>query len=191
MKVAIAWPNMWLSGRRFRKRSGKNGRPHRRYFSTSRSTGTMFARTFRCVMTTPLGSAVAPDVKMISATSSREIVGLKATWPEGRPRPGTCVPVELVQLPDVRAVDRDRRHVLTDEHEPGRHDPRDAREKVGRGAVMSTGTTTTPPSRQPQNATIHSGRFSLQKTTLSPLASPRSRSRAANPRAARPTWSYV
>ena len=28
-----------------------------------------------------------------------------------------------------------------------------------------------PRSRQPQNATIHSGRFSLQKTTLSPLRS--------------------
>ena len=26
MNVAIAWPNMWLSGSRFRKRSGKNGR---------------------------------------------------------------------------------------------------------------------------------------------------------------------
>ena len=71
MKVAIAWPNMWLSGRRFRKRTGQNGRLHLRCFRTSRSTGTMFARTFRWVMTTPLGSAVAPDVKMISATSSR------------------------------------------------------------------------------------------------------------------------
>ncbi len=27
MNVAIAWPNMWLSGNRFRNRSGKNGRP--------------------------------------------------------------------------------------------------------------------------------------------------------------------
>ena len=25
MKVAIAWPNMWLSGSRFRKRIGRNG----------------------------------------------------------------------------------------------------------------------------------------------------------------------
>ena len=31
----------------------------------------MFASMLRCVMTTPFGSAVAPDVKMISATSSR------------------------------------------------------------------------------------------------------------------------
>ena len=29
-----------------------------------------------------------------------------------------------------------------------------------------------PPSRQPQNAMIHSGRFSLQKTTLSPFCEP-------------------
>ena len=73
MKVAIAWPNMWLRGSRLRNRSGKNGVPHLRYLRTSRSTGTMFASTFRCVMTTPLGSAVAPEVKMISATSSRPI----------------------------------------------------------------------------------------------------------------------
>ena len=50
---------------------GAKGFAHFRYFTTSRSTGTMLASTFRCVMTTPLGSAVAPDVKMISATSSR------------------------------------------------------------------------------------------------------------------------
>ena len=37
-----------------------------------------------------------------------------------------------------------------------------------------------PRSRQPQNATIHSGRFSLQKTTLSPLRNPSACSRAAN-----------
>ena len=41
-----------------------------------------------------------------------------------------------MQLPDARAVDRDRRHVLTDEDEPGRHDPRDAREKLRRGAIV-------------------------------------------------------
>ncbi len=73
MKVAIAWPNMWLSGSRFRNRRGKNGLPHFRYFRISRSTGTMFASTLRWVMTTPLGSAVAPEVKMISAMSSRVI----------------------------------------------------------------------------------------------------------------------
>ena len=71
--------------------------PHLRYFRTSRSTGTMFASTLRCVMTTPLGSAVAPDVKMISATSSRA---------DRRPAGGVAVvrrPVELVQPPDRRA----------------------------------------------------------------------------------------
>src|SRR5437763_1815114 len=73
MNVAMAWPNMWLRGRRFRNLNGKKGLPHFLYFRISRSTGTMFARTLRCVMTTPFGSAVAPDVKMISATSSRVI----------------------------------------------------------------------------------------------------------------------
>ena len=38
----------------------------------------MFARTFRCVMTTPLGADVAPEVKMISATSS--LAGLWSPW---------------------------------------------------------------------------------------------------------------
>ena len=69
--VAMAWPNMWLSGNRFRKRIGKNGLPYVLYFRTSRSTGMMLARTLRCVRTTPLGSAVAPEVKMISTVSSR------------------------------------------------------------------------------------------------------------------------
>ena len=70
-KVAMACPNMWLSGSRFRKRIGWNGRAYLRYFAISRSIGTMLASTLRWVMVTPFGSAVAPDVKMISATSSR------------------------------------------------------------------------------------------------------------------------
>ena len=73
MNVAIAWPNIWLSGSRLRNLKGKNGLPHFRYLRISCSTGTILARTLRCVMTTPFGSAVAPDVKMISAMSSRVI----------------------------------------------------------------------------------------------------------------------
>jgi hypothetical protein len=49
------------------------------------------------------------------------------------------------------------------------------------------GTTTTPASRHPQNATIHSGRFSEKKTTASPLRMPVWWSFDAKPRAARPT----
>ena len=60
MKVAIDWPNMWLRGSRLRKRSGKNGLPHFRYFSTSCSIGTMFARMLRCVMSTPFGLGRGP-----------------------------------------------------------------------------------------------------------------------------------
>ena len=70
MNVAIAWPNMWLSGSRLRKRSGKNTFPYFRYLCTSCSIGTVFARMLRCVSTTPFGSAVAPEVKMISAVSA-------------------------------------------------------------------------------------------------------------------------
>ena len=47
MNVAIDCPNMWLSGSRFRKRMGENGRAYARYFDTSRSTGTMFASRLR------------------------------------------------------------------------------------------------------------------------------------------------
>ena len=70
MNVAMAWPNMWLSGKRFRKRMGRNGLAYRRYFATSCSMGMMFARMLRWVSTTPFGSEVAPDVKMTSATVS-------------------------------------------------------------------------------------------------------------------------
>src|SRR5687767_8818237 len=68
--VAMACPNMWLSGSRLRNRIGRNGFAYFLYFAISRSIGTMFARMLRWVMTTPLGSDVAPDVKMISAVSS-------------------------------------------------------------------------------------------------------------------------
>jgi hypothetical protein len=44
--VAIACPNIWLSGSRLRKRMGKNGRAYFLYFATSRSIGTMLARMF-------------------------------------------------------------------------------------------------------------------------------------------------
>src|SRR5215475_1727875 len=75
MKVASDCPNKWLSGSRFKKRIGWNGVPHLRYFLTSFSTGTMFERRLRWVISTPLGSAVAPEVKTISARSSDEIDG--------------------------------------------------------------------------------------------------------------------
>src|SRR5687768_4955299 len=83
--VAVDWPNMWLSGRRSRKRIGAKGRAYFLYLLISRSTGTMFARMFLCVSTTPFGSAVAPDVKMISAIVSGFVVRgskfvLRGSW---------------------------------------------------------------------------------------------------------------
>src|SRR5690348_16862218 len=50
---------------------------------------------------------------------------------------------------------------------------------------------TTPSSSAPQNAAIHSGRFSLQIATRSPCSTPDPRSRAANACARRPTSAYV
>src|SRR5260370_40694676 len=48
VKVAMAWPNMWLSGRRFGDLNGKKGGAHFRYFTISRSIGANFATTVRC-----------------------------------------------------------------------------------------------------------------------------------------------
>ena len=132
MKVAIAWPNMWLSGSRFRNRSGKNGLPHFRYLRTSRSTGTMFARTLRWVMTTPLGSAVAPEVKMISAMSSRVIDDVRAARPRASHRQSSSCSFHT----GTPAGARERRHVLADQDQPGRDDRGDARQEIGRGAVV-------------------------------------------------------
>ena len=118
MNVAMACPNMWLSGSRFRNLSGLNGFAYVRYFSTSPSTGTMFARIFLCVITTPFGSAVAPDVKMISATSSRVMVTAggrpvadQSRWCSGHvgvcPRPrigGTSWPSRTTRASTMRAT---------------------------------------------------------------------------------------
>ena len=49
---------------------GANGPIYFRYFSIPSSIGFRFARILRCVMVTPFGSPVAPEVNRISATSS-------------------------------------------------------------------------------------------------------------------------
>ena len=105
--------------------------PHFRYFSTSRSTGTMFASTLRCVMTTPLGSAVAPDVKMISAMSSRAIATSGA---RGAPSPLQSSSCSFQTGASIGVGER--RHVLADQHQLRRDDAADAREKIGRRAVV-------------------------------------------------------
>ena len=128
MKVAIAWPNMWLSGRRFRNRSGENGLLHFRYLRISRSIGTVLASTLAWVMTTPLGSAVAPEVK-------NDLGDILARDRDGGRR--SVAPFHLVQLPD-RRVDRgaDRRHVLADGDQFRLDDVADAREEIRRGAIV-------------------------------------------------------
>ena len=88
-----------------------------RYFAISRSIGTMLARMFRCVMTTPLGSAVAPDVKMISAVSS----GVDSSTAARRLDGGTLVAGLAQQLRRAVQIGRvgcQRRRVdrVADEH---------------------------------------------------------------------------
>src|SRR5262245_34233097 len=58
-------------------------------------------------------------------------------------------------------------------------------------ARKSTGTSTARASNVPQSATTHSGRFSLQTTTLSSAPIPRAARAAANVRAAAPISRYV
>ena len=130
MKVAIDWPNMCDSGSRFRNRIGENGHAYLRYFRISRSTGTILASTLRCVMTTPLGSAVAPDVKMISAVSSR-VTDARSTAP-------VASPIQLVQAPHLgaRAIERGRLDLLANQHQPRFDDRGDTPQKVGRRTVV-------------------------------------------------------
>ena len=66
MKVAMACPNMWLSGSRFRNRSGKKGRPHIRYFSNSPSIGTTCAGW----SSAPSGSSDAATKRSLSRGST-------------------------------------------------------------------------------------------------------------------------
>src|SRR5271154_5050163 len=60
-------------------------------------------------------------------------------------------------------------------YEPGA-DTRAANSAV---EIRSIGTTTAPRSKQPQNATSHSGQFSAQRSTLSPAPMPRDSSSRA------------
>ena len=73
---AIVRTGDW-SGRRFRIRSGWNGPAYFRYLAiSSLATGSRFARRLRCVITTPLGSAVVPDVNTIF----RDVVHFQVHW---------------------------------------------------------------------------------------------------------------
>ncbi len=57
-----AWPNMWLSGRRFRMRTGWKGRRYGVYPAISLAMGPRSAQMFLCLCTTPLGRPVVPEV---------------------------------------------------------------------------------------------------------------------------------
>ena len=167
MKVAIAWPNMWLSGSRFRNRSGKNGRPHFRYFSDL------------ALDRHDVGQDVAvgdDDALGLGRRAGREDDLGDVVAPDGRPGAGRAVgPLELVQGPDAARVRARRRLVHGGTSCPTstslRRRSGDAREEIGRGAVVDRDDDA-PSSRHPQNATIHSGRFSEKKTTLSPFRRP-------------------
>ena len=132
--VAIDWPNMWLSGSRFRNRIGWNGRMYFRYFAISRSIGMMFARMFRWVIVTPFGSAVAPDVKMISASDTGVTVGRPAGADRSIAVGAGRQPPRFVRTSPVTS--RRPLHFLADEHPLALHDGADAPDEIRRRAVV-------------------------------------------------------
>jgi len=132
-------------------------------------------------MRTPLGSAVAPEVKMISATSSRVIFCSDVSG--GRVAVG---PLELVQLPEWRIERRrERRHVLADQDDFRADDARDAREKIWRRAVIDRDDDDAAQQAAPEGDDPLPAGSRSRRTILSPLCKPPACSRAANPRAAR------
>src|SRR5437879_12831104 len=68
-------PRTGLRGTRFRKRMGWKKRSYFRYFLISVSSGSRLARILPCVITTPRGSAVVPEVKIISSVELRRNPG--------------------------------------------------------------------------------------------------------------------
>ena len=73
----------------------------------------------------------------------------------------------------------------------GRYFALDARATKSSEPAKSTGTGTTPRSRQPKKAATHSGPFSPQSRTRSPLTMERRASSAAKRRASVASWEYV
>ena len=169
MNAAIVWPNMWLSGSRFRKRIGAKGPMYFRYFSIPSSMGLRLARMLPCVMMTPLGSPVAPEVKRISAVSPGAAGGNDSQ--PMRPRVEAVIGQTGHASPDggLRSSPIRRAFALTIAA---------MRSTTFAEERKSTGTAITPSSRHPQSAITHSGRFSLQKRTRSPRAMPSARRRS-------------
>ena len=150
MKVAIACPNMWLSGSRFRNRNGKNGFPHFRYFSdlafdrddvrqdVAVGDDDAFGFGGGAGREDDFGDVVARDGDV-----RRDV------------RHAVAAPVEIVQLPDRRASIGRRRvggDVLSDQHQLRRDDAADAREEHRATRGSRSARRSTPRSRQPQNA---------------------------------------
>ena len=88
-----------------------------RYFFTSPSMGTMFASTLRWVIVTPLGSAVAPEVKMISMRSWGSGFRISAFACQRFGGSAVALPkAERVRAPTLQMLDRRGRseRLLTD-----------------------------------------------------------------------------
>ena len=102
-----------------------------RYFAISRSIGTMFARMLRWVRTTPFGSAVAPDVKIISARRRPVRARSPAIGATGAAA-GRGSTIFHTGASDGAEVGHD----VADEDRAGVDDGGDAQQEVCRGAVV-------------------------------------------------------
>ena len=172
---------------------GKNGRPYFLYFRTSFSTGMMLARTLRWVRTTPFGSAVAPEVKMISTVSSRvTATGVKADGSSARKSMSENfqrdrVPSAVCQAP-LSAGELD---VVAEQQKLRADDARDVAEKFVRRAVIDRHRDRSVQQTSPQrDDPLRAG--SRSRRQLCRLCrGPRACRRAANPRAACAVSAYV
>ena len=130
MNVAIAWPNMWLSGSRFRKRSGKNGRAplavlqhlaldrHDVRQDVAVRDDDAFRLGGRARREDDLGDVVARDRRPAGGVAGR-VQSSSCSFQTGAP-----------------ATSRERRDVLADQDQLGADDARDAREEIRRRAVV-------------------------------------------------------
>ena len=143
----------------------------------------MFASTLRCRITTPLGSAVAPEVKMICVTSSREIVH--------RRHRTVGVPVELAEAPRwtpaAGSIARRVGDVVTDEHQARLDDACHLAHEVGGRSVVDRDDDDAGDQAAPVAGDPFGPVLAPEDHLVALARCPAAFSLAANPRAARPT----
>ena len=151
------------------------------------------ARTLRCVSRTPFGSAVAPEVKITSASSSGPPRSARTSAAPAAARPAPVRPAAMRRRNGQTATPCGSRGARwSSPTSTARASTMAATRATSRPeARKSTGTSTARASRPPHSAAIQSGQFSPQTITLSPGPTPAPASRREKATAAARTSSYV